>query len=224
MTTDSISTAKQSDVAYQNDSAGSLIRLKTQQISDVSSNAGASGSTESMLESQIHLVSSAREENSKAFILQHPSEYENVVKALGGLRLRKLLGPNSQFRATRNVSSRPHVEERFHLLQKFQGQVTEIFDHEFRASLNDLSGDYKASESAIFAMDEIDNSDRKLLREGAIFYWYIGYSSGIRGRRRQSFISFSRSGRMTLEQFASSYHDLDEMWSILSAELPPEGQ
>jgi len=224
MILDSSSTAKPSDVTSQNNSSGPLMRLKNQPIPDVSSNAVASGSTASTLESQIHLGSSAREQSNKAFVLQSPSEYGTFVKTLGGLRLRKLPGLKDQSSEIRNVSSRPHIEERFHLLQKFQGQVTDLFDQEFRASLHDLSGDYNASESAMFAVDEIDNSDRKLLREGAIFYWYIGYSSGIRGRRRQSFISFSRSGRMTPEQFATSYHELDEIWSILSAELPSEGQ
>jgi len=224
MTTDGISTARQTDVAYQNDYSSSLIRLKTQRIRDVSGNAFAHGSTEPSAGSQIHPGSSSQEQNKKALVWQLSSEYGTAVEALDALKPRKLAKLTDRISGIRNVSPQRPIEERFHLLQKFQGQVTEVFDQEFKARLYDLSGDDSTCEVAMFSVDEIDSSDTKLLKEGAIFYWYIGYSSGVRGRRRQSFISFSRFGRMTPEQFANSYEELGEMWSILSAGLPTKGQ
>jgi hypothetical protein len=224
MTSDVTSTAKRSDIAPPHYASGSFARLTAHRIPDVSGNVAAPGSTSPSLGSDIDLGSDGRAQNRKPSIWPSSSEYETTMKAPDGLKLRRRLGLNDRIGEIRNTALRLPIEERFHLLQKFQGQITEKLGQEFKARLYDLSGDDSACEFAMFSLDEIDKSDIKLLREGAIFYWYIGYSSGRQGRRRQSFFYFPRDGRMTHEQFEAAYNDLGEMWSILSAGSSPARQ
>lgn len=221
MSSDVTSTAKWSDMAAPYYSSGSFVRLKAHQISDVSGNVAVPGSTSPSLGSDIDYGSDGRVKNRKASMWPSSSEYETTMMAPDRLKLRRRLGPNDRIGETRNTAVRLPTEEHFHLLQKFQGQITQKLGQEFKARLYDLSGDDSACEFAMFSLDEIDKSDIKLLREGAIFYWYIGYSSGRQGRRRQSFFYFPQDGRMTQEQFQAAYNDLGDMWSILSAESAP---
>lgn len=150
--------------------------------------------------------------------------YSTAIETVEDLNRKECPNLSNGTSEIRNAAVRRPIDERFQLLQKFQGQVIEVFEQEFKARLFDLTGNEDAYEFAMFSVDELDSSDTKLLKEGAIFYWYIGYSSGTRGRRRESFIWFSRSGRMTTEQYTAAYDELGEMWSVLGAELSPERQ
>jgi hypothetical protein len=61
-------------------------------------------------------------------------------------------------------------------LQEWEGRVTEVHDDAFVAHLIDLTaGHDHEQERAIVPITEISDSDRKLLRENAVFRWVIGY-------------------------------------------------
>jgi len=221
MTPDNISTAKASDLSSLNDFSASVIQLKSEEVRNLSGNNISSESTEPPPAAEGDLGSSVRWRGKKSFVSQPFLKPVSLIENVGDTKRKKILRLSNRISDIRNAALRRTGEERFHLLQKFQGQVTEILQQEFKARLFDLSRDESAYEFAIFSVDEIDTSDAELLREGAIFYWYIGYSSGPRGRRRLSFIHFSRSGRMTKAQYEAAYDELGDMWRILSAELPP---
>lgn len=87
-------------------------------------------------------------------------------------------------------------------IESWEGVVEEVFDTYFLAriiSLTRADGD----EIAEIYASEVSPSDRPLLREGAIFYWTIGYEDTPSGqRKRQSFLRFRR-----LPPIAASNHE-----------------
>ena len=66
-------------------------------------------------------------------------------------------------------------ENRFKVLQKFEGTVIDISSQECRAIIRDLTNPGTVEE-VTFPMEEISENDRGLAVPGAIFYWYIGYN------------------------------------------------
>jgi hypothetical protein len=79
-------------------------------------------------------------------------------------------------------------------IKKWEGRVTAIDRQreEFWAFLKDRK-DPSVTEESYFGFDDIDEDDIKLLEEGAIFYWSIGYQrSGSGGRQKVSIIRFRR--------------------------------
>lgn len=79
------------------------------------------------------------------------------------------------------------------VLQEWEGYVTKIRDSDFTARLVDLTDPTDELEEADFPVDELSRDDKKLLREGAIFRWLIGYQDTIAGTRtRFSKIVFRR--------------------------------
>ena len=79
----------------------------------------------------------------------------------------------------------------FHLLQEWEGYVTEISDMEFNARLTDLtSGAKYASEETSIPLDEISDDDADKMQVGSIFRWVIGYERKGRAKKRVSQIVF----------------------------------
>ena len=68
------------------------------------------------------------------------------------------------------------------ILNKWQGMVQEVLQDGFRANLFDLNRN-DVFETADFAFSEVASDDRSLIREGAIFYWYILYLDSETGDR-----------------------------------------
>ena len=66
--------------------------------------------------------------------------------------------------------------------QKYEGAVLSISDSSFTARLHNLSENL-ADEEAEFAIEELNDDDIPLLKEGAIFYWNIGYLISYGGYR-----------------------------------------
>jgi hypothetical protein len=61
-------------------------------------------------------------------------------------------------------------------LQEWEGRVVAVSANRFKAQLIDLTaGNEHETESGDFPIEELSDSDRKLLRENAIFRWLIGY-------------------------------------------------
>ncbi|SPD76314.1 conserved hypothetical protein [uncultured Desulfobacterium sp.] len=79
-------------------------------------------------------------------------------------------------------------------LQEWEGYVAEIGDETFTARLIDLTADAEQEEEeADFPISELSDTDKQLLRPGAIFRWAIGYRRTRSGsKERVSFIVFRR--------------------------------
>lgn len=77
-------------------------------------------------------------------------------------------------------------------IQKWVGYVKEIKQNSFIAILNDKDKP-STLETAVFDIkNDISMDDIPLLKEGAIFYWSIGYSNYNGQRKKESFIKFKR--------------------------------
>ncbi len=80
----------------------------------------------------------------------------------------------------------------FRLLAKWECFVTEVSNTTFFAELHDLIGDSEPM-FAEFDLEELPEGDRKLVTEGATFYWNIGYNQSTSGQiERASYIYFRR--------------------------------
>lgn len=76
--------------------------------------------------------------------------------------------------------------------QKWEGVVMEILSETYIARIYDLDGDRDEEEVELYK-SELSNDDSELLKEGAIFYWSIGYEeSPSKQRRKSSVIKFRR--------------------------------
>jgi len=80
----------------------------------------------------------------------------------------------------------------FHCLQKWEGTVIELESDSFLAKLNDLTSN-NPPEITEFSISDVPDDDKDLLRIGAIFFWYVGYTKSIQGQlTRGSTIRFRR--------------------------------
>lgn len=76
--------------------------------------------------------------------------------------------------------------------QKWQGIVKNISKETFVAQLTDLLLDVPEEQAEFFRSD-IQDDDKELLSEGAVFYWCIGYLISPSNQiRRTSFLRFQR--------------------------------
>lgn len=73
----------------------------------------------------------------------------------------------------------------FHLLQQWEGTVTELGEGEFTAELRDLTDPTNYREEAAFGLDDVSPDDRSLLALGAVFRWSIGYRTSTAGQRER---------------------------------------
>lgn len=67
------------------------------------------------------------------------------------------------------------------VLQRWEGEVTEVEGSLFSARLWDLSDGEE--EMAEFPLDEVSEDDKALLAPGAMFYWLIGYATERNGQK-----------------------------------------
>lgn len=85
------------------------------------------------------------------------------------------------------------IRDRYIVLNKWEGKVTEVREDSFIALLLDQDSIHTTDEEAEFPIDEVPIPDRPLIEPGAIFYWSIGYIDKISGQRmRVSDIRFRR--------------------------------
>lgn len=86
-------------------------------------------------------------------------------------------------------------------LQSWEGSVIEVLQDSFVARLIDRSSE-SPGEEAEFPLDEVSWDDRHLVKEGAVFYWIIGYRDSVGGQRtRISEIRFRRTATWTPSDF-----------------------
>ena len=67
------------------------------------------------------------------------------------------------------------AEDKFALLQQWEGVVQALNGDEFTVVLRDLTNPNNPEEVAVLPLEEITGDDLRLLRPGAILYWSIGY-------------------------------------------------
>jgi len=114
--------------------------------------------------------------------------YSNEVKGEQGFYGFKERLAASVFR----VEKSSPIQDRFLLLQKWEGTVIEVCRDSFIARLVDLT-ERGADEEAEFDVDEVSVADRPLIEAGSVFYWSIGYTDTAGGqRKRMSTIRFRR--------------------------------
>lgn len=78
------------------------------------------------------------------------------------------------------------ITERFLALQEWEGVVLEIHGDVFTAHLNDITCKDNPPEMGNFIVEDIRKDDLKLMREGAVFRWIIGYEIKKSGNKRRS--------------------------------------
>ncbi|MBI4337171.1 MAG: hypothetical protein HY683_05000 [Chloroflexi bacterium] len=86
---------------------------------------------------------------------------------------------------------RVEVAESFNAIQKWIGYVTEVREETFKARITTLVGEGRIQDVEIYA-EEVDQDDRPLIKQGAAFYWSIGYLDRPSGRHRSSILRFRR--------------------------------
>jgi hypothetical protein len=120
----------------------------------------------------------------------------------------------------------PTAEERFWLLNRWQGQVLmnrwqgqvlTVGSDSFEAQLFD-PGQLAVIEYAEFAKSELPPDALMLLRPGAMFYWMIGYRDrGSRQRTRESVIWMRRTGRMDAAAFDAALGHVEDIWRAIES-------
>lgn len=86
--------------------------------------------------------------------------------------------------------------------QDWTGYVMSIEDETFDAKLID-NNDQTTYEIAQFDINEVSKSDLEYLKEGAVFYWSVGFANKNGQIIKQSFLRFKRSIEITLDEFDS---------------------
>lgn len=119
-------------------------------------------------------------------------------------------GSSSLFFLKRNVKK----SVAFNSLLKREGTVISIMENYFTAKLVDLTHD-AVDELADFPFDEISDDDRNLVKEGAVFYWNIGYKLQPTGQKeRSSIIRFRRLPAWTRKEIETAEKNADKLTSI----------
>ncbi len=93
------------------------------------------------------------------------------------------------FKQVERVIAVPSLNQpsgRFQKLQQYEGDVLSVGESDFTARLTDLTDRDRQRLEATFSTEEVSESDKPLLREGAVFYWIIGYKDEPNGQRTTS--------------------------------------
>ncbi len=108
-----------------------------------------------------------------------------------------------------DIERLPSVEEAekspksyFAKLQEWEGYVLEISSDSFTATLYDVTANRGiADEEAEFPLDELSESDKRLLKPGAVFRWLIGYRIKASGKERTSQLVFRHLPQWTQKDY-----------------------
>jgi|SRR5215813_6560630 len=106
-------------------------------------------------------------------------------------------------------------EDKFIMLQRWEGTVTNVSKDSFVARLSDLSQE-NLEEEAEIPIEEIPEADLRLVEPGAVFYWCIGYIDRVGGQRiRASMIRFRRLPTWTQPAIAKVKAEAQRLRQIL---------
>ncbi|MFC3115963.1 hypothetical protein [Cellvibrio fontiphilus] len=103
--------------------------------------------------------------------------------------------------------------------QKWSGIVIESNDEEVHVILKDLSQPNNPNEFAVIYREEIDPHLQSSIKQGAEFYWHIGYREGKRSpRQRFSKIRFRNFPKWTQVEIDSASQKAKEYAAFFSAD------
>ncbi len=106
----------------------------------------------------------------------------------------------------------PPVSGKTTIVQEWEGVVTGIGEDTFAAELADLTNlQFSKTEAADLPIEDLADDDRKLLKEGAIFRWIIGYRENPGNKERSSRIVFRRLPVWTEDDLTSSRNKAEEL-------------
>jgi len=137
-------------------------------------------------------------------------DYVGVAEATAAIDLDMASSPAKPRRLpqTRLLHSQP--DQRYILLKKYEGFVTGRGEDSFSARLFENSSDYPVVEVE-FELEELSETDRERVVEGAPLVWTIGYSYEGSTRKRESLIYLRRLPALSdkeIEQGLSAADDL----------------
>ena len=114
--------------------------------------------------------------------------------------------------------TKSRTQSDFVSLQKWEGVVTDIREDFFTARLINLTNN-APDETAEFPLEEISEDDHPLLKEGAIFYWNIGYRNKYSGQReRVSLVRFRRLPVWQKDEINAAQKEAENLLEILKME------
>lgn len=109
-------------------------------------------------------------------------------------------------------------QERFLVLQKWEGTVVSSGNDSFIARLIDLGRKHMHEEAEI-PLEEIPEADRELVQPGSVFYWSIGYIDNRSGQRiRASTIRFRRLPVWTKTELDTARKEAKRLRALLGNE------
>lgn len=88
----------------------------------------------------------------------------------------------------------------FSKVQKWVGYIIEINKNSFKAKLKDLTQN-GTDEIGEFDLEEVSQEDLELVKEGAGFYWSIGYANKNGQIKKESILRFQRLSDWTEYEF-----------------------
>jgi hypothetical protein len=103
------------------------------------------------------------------------------------------------------------------LLQQWECVVSRVHDDCVECEMHDLTDEFKPVECAEIYLDEFNHFDRRLLREGAVFYWSIGHETKRTGQvRRYSELRVRRMpplSNLTKREISEKAKQLSELFA-----------
>jgi len=78
-------------------------------------------------------------------------------------------------------------QEYLDIHQSWEGWVTLVGENYFKANVKDLTNTENPLEEVEMDIEEIFPTDKNLVEEGAVFYWYIGYRDSLKKGQRERF-------------------------------------
>lgn len=127
-------------------------------------------------------------------------------------------------RAVRRLPPFSRPRERFIVLQQWEGTVLSTSDEEFTAVMRDLTNPSRPDEEMTLPIDEVPESDRRLLVSGAVFYWSLGYKETLSGQReRVAALRFRRLPVWTSSDLRDLQRKADEFAKLFGRSTPATG-
>lgn len=132
-------------------------------------------------------------------------------------RSEKSLTPSPFARVPQSRTLRSHHDQRYILLKKYEGFITVLREDSFSGRLFESDNDYPQID-AEFALDELSESDRQLIAEGAQLVWTIGYSYDGSTRKRESLIYLRRPSPLGDKELAQARRAAGDLTSAIGWE------
>jgi hypothetical protein len=193
------------------------------------------GNSQTLVTENVYSKSNASQIEKSTDFIRNPIETRNWLGSVKGSQLQKEyfeevstllktnsekgLGIDSNYSCSKEnpIKFLPRThdthQDYFIPLQKWEGVIMEVGKDFFVAQLADLTNN-NPEEIAEFSVDEIGFEDRDLVREGAIFYWSIGYFDKPSGRLRSSIIRFRRVPTWFNEEIENAKQIAEQKYQI----------